>query len=97
VPSLGQPDLLSDVFRRFLHGRPDRERGGGGPRVAASAEAAPFGLSQETTVFEQLMQNGKKFWIHNFSEPLRGGRFRGSVLRREVWLEIDAVEKALPY
>jgi hypothetical protein len=43
------------------------------------------------------MQNGKKFWIHNFSEPLRGGRFRGSVLRREVWLEIDAVEKALPY
>jgi hypothetical protein len=49
------------------------------------------------TVFEQLMQNGKKFWIHNFSEPLRGGRFRGSVLRREVWLEIDAVEKALPY
>jgi hypothetical protein len=43
------------------------------------------------------MKNGKKFWIHNFSEPLRGGRFRGSVLRREVWLEIDAVEKALPY
>src|SRR3954470_11896362 len=26
VPPLGQPDLLSDVFRRFLHGQPGRER-----------------------------------------------------------------------
>ena len=75
---------------------PRRDYGTARPQEIRHSSEVGFGVPL-STVFEQLMQNGKKFWIHNFSESLRGGRFRGSVLRREVWLEIDAVEKALPY
>jgi len=58
VPSLGLPDSLSDVFRRFLHGPVGSVAAPGrGPhRLKLHRRSMPLGLSQKMTVFGTALQ-----------------------------------------